>query len=98
MELKNIVFILFLAAAVSFFIWSCRNLILYMQVAKKKDDRFDNSGRRLKRVWTVAFAQTKLLRDPKAGVLHLIIFWGFVLFLFAVIEAVIQGFYSPFTL
>ena len=98
MELKNIVFILFFAAAVSFFIWSCRNLILYMQVAKKKDDRFDSAGRRLKRVWTVAFAQTKLLRDPKAGVLHLIIFWGFVLFLFAVIEAVIQGFYSPFTL
>lgn len=68
-----------------------------MLVAKKKDDRFDKIGVRLKRVWVIAFAQTKLLRDPKAGILHLIIFWGFVLFLFAVIEAIIQGFYSPFT-
>lgn len=79
------------------FIWSCRKLIKYMLVAKKKDDRFDKIGVRLKRVWVIAFAQTKLLRDPKAGILHLIIFWGFVLFLFAVIEAIIQGFYSPFT-
>jgi len=98
MELKNIIFILFFSIAVSFFIWSCRNLILYMFVAKKKDDRFNNAGRRLKKVWTVAFVQTKLLRDPKAGILHLLIFWGFVLFLFAIIEAVIQGIYSPFTL
>ena len=43
------------------------------------------------------FAQTKLMRDPKAGLLHLTIFWGFVLFLFAVAEAFIQGFYTPFS-
>ncbi|MGZ8508713.1 MAG: respiratory nitrate reductase subunit gamma, partial [Bacteroidia bacterium] len=69
-----------------------------MMVGKKKDDRFNFVGRRLKRVWTIAFVQTKLLRDPKAGILHLLIFWGFVLFLFAVVEAIIQGFYSPFSL
>jgi Fe-S oxidoreductase/nitrate reductase gamma subunit len=68
-----------------------------MFVAKKKDDRFDKIGERFKRVWVIAFAQIKLLRDPKAGILHLIIFWGFVLFLFAVIEAIVQGFYSSFT-
>ena len=98
MELKNIIFIVFLLFALSFFAWSCRKLISYMFLAKKKDDRFDEPGERLKRVWTVAFAQTKLMRDPKAGLLHLTIFWGFVLFLFAVIEAFIQGFYSPFSL
>jgi Fe-S oxidoreductase len=69
-----------------------------MMVAKKKDDRFDRVGQRLKRVWSVAFAQTKLLRDPPAGILHFLIFWGFVLFLFVVVETIIQGFYSPFSL
>ena len=98
MELKNIIFILFILVSVSVFVWSCRNLIRYMLVAKKKDDRFDKIGERLRRVWVIAFAQTKLLRDPNAGILHLIIFWGFVLFLFAIIEAIIQGFYSPFSL
>lgn len=81
-----------------FFIWSCRNLLKYMLVAQKKDNRFDKIGERLKRVWNIAFAQTKLLRDPSAGTLHFLIFWGFILFLFAVVEALIQGFYSSFSL
>jgi len=38
------------------------------------------------------------MRDPKAGILHLFIFWGFVLFIFAVLETITQGFYSPFSL
>jgi len=68
-----------------------------MKVAKKKDDRFDEPVRRIKNVIKIAFGQSKLLRDPGAGIVHFLIFWGFVLFLFAVIEAIIQGFYSPFT-
>ncbi len=97
MELKNIIFIVFLIFALGLFTWSCRKLIVYMFLAKKKDDRSGRVGDRIKRVWTIAFAQTKLLRDPKAGLLHLTIFWGFVLFLFAVAEAFIQGFYTPFS-
>lgn len=98
MELKNIVFILVFLATFTFFGFSISNLIKYLKVAKKKDDRFDNIPERLKRVWSIAFAQTKLLRDPLAGLLHLLIFWGFILFIFAVIETIIQGFYTPFSL
>ncbi len=52
----------------------------------------------LKNVLKIAFGQSKLLREPIAGIEHFLIFWGFMLFLFAVLEAIIQGFYSPFTL
>jgi Fe-S oxidoreductase len=97
MTIKNIVFILVFVSAISFFAWSCRNLIKYMMVAKKKDDRFDEIGKRIKNVLKIAFGQSKLLRDPAAGLTHFFIFWGFMLFLFAVIEALIQGFYSSFT-
>lgn len=69
-----------------------------MMVAKKKDERFDQVGRRLANVLKIAFGQSKLLRDPAAGMVHFLIFWGFILFLFAVIETIIQGFYSPFSL
>lgn len=96
--IKNVIFILVFLASISFFIYSCINLIKYLRVAKKKDDRFDKIGIRLKRVWTIAFAQTKLLREPVAGILHLLIFWGFILFIVAVLETIIQGFYSPFNL
>lgn len=69
-----------------------------MMVAKKKDNRFDEIGRRIVNVLKIAFGQSKLLRDPAAGMVHFLIFWGFILFLFAVIETIGQGFYSPFTL
>jgi Fe-S oxidoreductase/nitrate reductase gamma subunit len=98
MELKNIVFIILFAAAMGFFISNCIRLIKYLKIGKKKDDRFNEIGERLKRVVIVAFGHSKLFRDPKAGILHFFIFWGFVLFLFAVLEAFIQGFYSPFSL
>ena len=98
MELKNIIFIIVFLVVFGLFAYSVNNLIKYLKVAKKKDDRFDNIPTRLKHVWNIAFAQTKLLRDPVAGTLHLLIFWGFVLFIFAVIETIFQGFYSPFSL
>ena len=48
MELKNIVFILIFIATFAFFGFSVNNLIKYLKVAKKKDDRFDNIPARLK--------------------------------------------------
>ncbi len=98
MALKNYIFIFVFLAALGFFVYSCIRLYKFMLVAKKEDDRFDNIKERIKRVLVIAFAQTKLLRDPVAGLLHLLIFWGFMIFIFAVIESIIQGFYSPFNL
>lgn len=98
MEIKNIIFILVFLSAMGFFAFSCIRLVKYLKFAKKKDDRFGDIGERLRNVWSIAFAQKKLLRDPVAGTLHFLIFWGFVLFIIAVIETIIQGFYSPFSL
>jgi len=98
MTIKNLVFIFVFVFAFSFFTWSCRNLFKYMMVAKKNDNRFDYIGKRIINVLKIAFGQSKLLRDPAAGLTHFLIFWGFMLFLFAVVEALIQGFYSGFTL
>jgi Fe-S oxidoreductase len=63
----------------------------------QKENRFDNPFVRLSNVLKIAFAQSKLLREPVAGISHFFIFWGFVLFLLAVVESIIQGFYSPFS-
>jgi heterodisulfide reductase subunit C len=69
-----------------------------MLVAKKKDDRFSGIGERISRIIKIVFGQSKLLREPVAGIIHFTIFWGFVIFLFAVVEVIIQGFYTPFSL
>ncbi len=39
MELKNIIFIIVFLAVFGFFTFSVNNLIKYLKVAKKKDDR-----------------------------------------------------------
>ncbi len=96
MEIKNIVFILVFIASFTFLGFNIKRLISYLQVGKK-EDRFDNIPTRIKNVLKVAIGQTKILRDPIAGLVHVLIFWGFLLFLFAVLEAIIQGFYSSFT-
>ncbi|MDP2035950.1 MAG: Fe-S oxidoreductase, partial [Ignavibacteria bacterium] len=62
------------------------------------ENRFDNPGERIKNVLMIGLAQSKILREPVAGFIHVSIFWGFLLFLSAVIEAIIQGFYSAFSL
>lgn len=97
MSLNNIVFVIVFIAAFTFFGFNARRLIRYMLLAKK-ENRFDKPAERLKNALVIAFGQTKLLRDTVAGTVHFFIFWGFMLFLFAVIESIIQGFYTPFSL
>jgi len=95
MTIKNIIFIFFFFASIGFFVFSTKRLISYLRLGQK-ENRFDRIGARLKKVFTVAIAQTKILREP-AGVFHVLIFWGFLLFLFAVLESILQGFYTPIT-
>lgn len=97
MELKNIIFIVVFLSAISFLAYNVRRLINYLKIGQK-EDRFDRPSERIKNVLKIAFGQSKLLRDPVAGTVHFLIFWGFMLFLVAVLEAIIQGFYSPFNL
>ena len=98
MPIKNVLFILVFLAALSIFYTSLKRLYKFMMIARKKDKRTDNISRRILNVIKVAFGQSKLLRDPAAGLIHFFIFWGFVLFLFSVMETIIQGFYSEFNL
>ena len=44
-----------------------------------KDNRFDSWGARLKETATVWLAQTKVLEDRVAGVMHVLMFWGFLM-------------------
>ncbi len=95
MDLKNIIFILVFIATFTLFYFSMRRKLKFLLVGKK-ENRFDKVSERIKNVLTIAFGQTKLLRDPVAGIIHFFIFWGFMLFIIAVLESIIQGFYSPF--
>ncbi|MDA0987037.1 MAG: (Fe-S)-binding protein [Bacteroidetes bacterium] len=60
----------------------------------KPENRFNNIPARIKKVLIIAFAQTKLLRDPIPGLLHLGIYWGFIVLLIAVLESLGEGIFG----
>ncbi|MCF8259474.1 MAG: 4Fe-4S dicluster domain-containing protein [Melioribacteraceae bacterium] len=97
MELKNVIFSIVFLISFGFLGYNLNRILSYLKLGQKAD-RFDNPKTRIKNVLKIAFGQSKLLQDPMAGLIHFFIFWGFVLFLGAVVESVLQGFYTPFNL
>jgi len=96
MTLNALLFALVLVAALSFFSFNAARLSGYLRLGKK-EDRFSGAGERLRRVLGIAFGQSKLLREPLAGFLHLLIFWGFVVLLSAVVESMGEGLIPGFS-
>ena len=96
MGLQQIAFTLFFLASMTMFGLSVKRLIVTFQLGKS-DNRFDQIPTRLKNVFTIAFLQTKLLREPVAGTLHLLIFWGFLALSLVVVESIIEGVFGHFS-
>ena len=97
MLLQNYLFILLFLTALSFFTYNILRIRSYLLLGRK-ENRFENIGQRIKKVLSVGIGQTKILREPSAGLMHAFIFWGFLVLLTAVIEAFIEGVYSGFSL
>jgi len=97
MGLSHILFTIVLAASFVLFGFSARRLLSYLQIGKP-EDRFDRPMMRLQRVLKIALLQTKLMREPLAGSMHLAIFWGFLALIAAVIESIGEGITGHFSL
>jgi Fe-S oxidoreductase len=96
MSFESVLFVLVLLAALVLFAWQARRLLAAIRTGKP-ENRFDSAGQRLKVVLTVALGQSKLLREPLAGLLHFFIFWGFVILLSAVLESIGEGLVPGFS-
>jgi ferredoxin len=48
-------------------------------------------GKRFNRMMAVAIGQSKILRSPAIGILHALVFWGFLVITLGSIEMVIEG-------
>ncbi|MGC8594707.1 MAG: (Fe-S)-binding protein [Candidatus Kryptoniota bacterium] len=88
--MRTPLFLIILLSAFTFFAINVRRLISYLKVGKSAD-RFDHPWLRLKNVLSIAFAQKKLLREPLAGWMHFMIFWGFIVLLTAILETFLEG-------
>src|SRR5918998_2051410 len=95
MTAENVVFLIILVAAAGFFALNVQRLARYMRVGYA-EDRNDRPWSRLKNVFTVGIAQSKILRDRTAGAMHATIFWGFIVLTIGTIEILIQGVFPRF--
>ena len=95
MTAENAVFLVILVLAAGFFALNVQRLVRYMRIGYD-EPRSDHPWQRLKNVFTVGIAQTKILRDPVAGAMHATIFWGFIVLTIGTIEILIQGVFPRF--
>jgi Fe-S oxidoreductase len=66
-------------------------LIAVMRTAERPDNRMGNWGSRFRAFMVYVVAQARLLRWPYAGILHALIFWGFMVLLTAIVQAVVEA-------
>ncbi|MGR3811266.1 4Fe-4S dicluster domain-containing protein [Jiulongibacter sp. NS-SX5] len=91
--IQQILFLLVFAAAVYFI---ARRVILIKKTIQlgKADDRTDHPGIRLKTMLRVAFGQKKMFDRPVVGILHFLVYAGFVLINLEILEIIIDGLFG----
>jgi Fe-S oxidoreductase/nitrate reductase gamma subunit len=95
MTAQNVVFLFVLLAALGFFSYNAQRLVQYLRVAHD-EDRSDSLWTRFRNVIVIGIAQSKILRDPLAGVLHASVFWGFIVITLGTAEILIRGVFPAF--
>ncbi|WP_249869354.1 (Fe-S)-binding protein [Oceanobacillus saliphilus] len=64
--------------------------VAYIKLGKKSE--FDGEMKlRMQRVWKIVFGQSKLLKDKKSGIMHVMMFYGFILVQFGAIDMFVKG-------
>ena len=96
MSAQNVIFLFLVVAAAGFFSLNVQRLVRFLRVGLP-ENRTDHATTRLKNVLTIALGQKKLLREPVAGFMHALVFWGFLVLTLGTIELILQGIYPPFS-
>ncbi|MBN2756815.1 MAG: (Fe-S)-binding protein [Bacteroidales bacterium] len=86
----NIIFALILVLAIAFFY---RNVSIIAKNIKlgKSVDISDNKSQRWKTMFLVAIGQSKMIKRPIAGILHIFVYVGFIIVNFEMLEILIDG-------
>ena len=88
--IKQILFIISLAITLGVFAWSVKRLWAFFKLTKPSYP-IKNIGARISHTLDVAFGQTKIFRKPVIGLMHALVFWGFLVITLGSIEIVIDG-------
>ena len=91
--LSNILFALLLVSGVGFFVYNIKSLIANIKLGNGIAP-LSNKSERLKNMLLIAFGQSKMVKRPIAGILHIIVYVGFIIINIEVIEIIIDGLFG----
>ena len=86
----NIIFALILVAGIGFFAKNIQKLFRNIRLGKSVD-RSDNSSKRWKNMAKIALGQYKMVTRPVSGILHIVVYLGFIIINIEVLEIIIDG-------
>lgn len=88
--IDNILFVLLLVAGFGFFAKNVKKLVRNIKLGRA-EDRSDNPSARWNNMAMIALGQSKMVRRPVAGILHIIVYVGFVLINIELLEIIADG-------
>ena len=91
--LPNILFIIILIAGIGFFAKNVKKLIRNIKLGNDVDVS-DNKSQRWKNMTMIALGQSKMVRRPIAGILHVVVYIGFIIINIEVLEIIIDGIFG----
>lgn len=91
--LDNILFAIILAVGVGYFVMNVKKIIRNIKLGQDIN-RSDRSAERWANMALIALGQSKMVKRPVAGVLHIIVYAGFIIINIEVLEIVIDGLFG----
>jgi Fe-S oxidoreductase/nitrate reductase gamma subunit len=84
--------------AVAAFARNAGRLVAYLRLGRPDPERFDDPRARFNDVGTNVLAQARMFRLTASGVMHALIFWGFIVITVGTIELFGRGFWPRFSI
>lgn len=88
--IPNIIFAIILVAGIGFFVKNIKKLSRNIKLGRAVDTS-DNKPQRWKNMFRIALGQTKMVVRPIAGMLHIIVYLGFIIINIEVLEIILDG-------
>lgn len=91
--ISNVIFSLLLIVGFGFFTLNVKKLIRNIKLGKDVD-RSDHTSERWMNMIRIALGQSKMVRRPISGVLHVIVYIGFIIINIELLEIIVDGLFG----
>ena len=91
--LDNVLFAIVLAIGFGYFFMNVKKIIRNIKLGTAVD-RSDNPKERWKNMAMIALGQSKMVKRPVAGILHIVVYLGFIIINIELLEIIIDGLFG----